>query len=156
MLQIFSKKGQRMNDNPCCQSMIQTFLIIFNCIAFVRSFNHDLFNVFVPWRYWISIKSLLSTHYLFLLSIQTLFKQGSLKIKLGYIFSIFLPLSLQVEELLLLSSMLFLETASPSSDSPFIVIYIHNKTKSWIGVSFVKLFVNSVLLYARTKSTSSD
>ena len=25
----------RMNDNPCCQSMIQTFLIIFNCVAFV-------------------------------------------------------------------------------------------------------------------------
>lgn len=26
-----------MNDNPCCQSMIQTFLIIFNCIAFFAS-----------------------------------------------------------------------------------------------------------------------
>jgi len=26
-----------MKDNPCCQSMIQTFLIIFNCIAFFAS-----------------------------------------------------------------------------------------------------------------------
>jgi len=26
-----------MEDNPCCQSMIQTFLIIFNCVAFVIS-----------------------------------------------------------------------------------------------------------------------
>jgi len=26
-----------MEDNPCCQSLIQTFLIIFNCIAFVAS-----------------------------------------------------------------------------------------------------------------------
>ena len=36
MLQIHSIY-KRMNDNPCCQSMIQTFLIIFNCIAFVRN-----------------------------------------------------------------------------------------------------------------------
>ena len=85
----FLKEGHRMNDNPCCQSMIQTFLIIFNCIAFVRSFNHDFFNVLVSWRYWISIKSLLSTHYPFLLSIQTLLKKGWLKIKSGYIFSKF-------------------------------------------------------------------
>lgn len=26
-----------MEDNPCCQSMIQTFLIIFNCLAFLAS-----------------------------------------------------------------------------------------------------------------------
>ena len=31
------RRGQdRMEDNPCCQSMIQTFLIVFNFIAFVR------------------------------------------------------------------------------------------------------------------------
>jgi len=26
-----------MQDNPCCQSLIQTFLIVFNCISFVAS-----------------------------------------------------------------------------------------------------------------------
>ena len=31
------RRGEdRMEDNPCCQSMIQTFLIVFNLIAFVR------------------------------------------------------------------------------------------------------------------------
>ena len=36
----------RMNDNPCCQSMIQTFLIIFNCVAFV-----SCVNFFSPFEY---------------------------------------------------------------------------------------------------------
>jgi len=38
-----------MEDNPCCQSMIQTFLIIFNCIAFLASGGVLAFSAYALW-----------------------------------------------------------------------------------------------------------
>ena len=105
------KRQEKMNDNPCCQSMIQTFLVIFNCIAFVRSFNHHFLNVLAPSQSTIDFLNL--TIAVFNFSIEMIEEN-----KDPVIFYVCLLLSLQVGEFLLLPSMLSLGTDSPSSASP--------------------------------------